>query len=187
MNASSHAPQRRVAGTFFSGNKLDSAIRSLLDNGFNKDQIDLLCTEEAVREKLKEDYICISAIADDEDATRFVEKEGTASTVSATIGGLSLAGGAIGGGAIIASAGLLGGPVAVATAASTVAGGLGALAGAFISKSDVDILQDELDAGHIVLLVQTQEGRQKDIAQRILTEVSEIEAKVLEPASPVNA
>lgn len=187
MNASSRVPKRRVAGTFFSGNKLDSAIKALLDNGFEKDQIDMLCTEETVRDKLKQDYVCIGAIADDEDATRFVEKEGTASTVSATIGGLSLAGGAIGGGAIIASAGLLGGPVAVATAASTVAGGLGALAGAFISKSDVDILQDELNAGHILLLVQTEEGRQKDTAERILTEVSEIKARVLEPASPVNA
>lgn len=113
---------------------------------------------------------------------RYVENEGTPSTVSSTIGGLSLTAGAVGGGAIVASAGIFGGAIAVATAASVVVSGIGALAGAFISKSDADALQNELDAGHIILLVRTSEDRIKDEVVALLSEKSGLRAKVLAAA-----
>ncbi len=174
--------ERDIAAVFFDGENLNGAIEALLKAGIAKENLSLLCTEQAVKERLQADYSCVAAIEDDGSVVRYVENEGTASTVSSTIGGLSLAATAAGGGAIIASAGIFGGAVAVATAASVVVGGVGALASAFISQSDADALQSELDAGHIVLLVRTGEDRVKDEVIALLGDHSGLDARVLQAA-----
>ncbi len=174
--------ERDIAAVFFDGEKLSDAIEALLAAGIERTKLSLLCTEDAVKERLQADYKCVAGIKDEGSVIRYVENEGTPSTVSSTFGGLSLAATAVGGGAIIASAGIFGGAVAVATAASVVVGGVGALAGAAISQTDADALQSELDAGHIVLLVRTGEDRLKDEVVALLEDHSGVSARVLQPA-----
>lgn len=182
MSNTTEEIKRDVAAVFFDGKNLDNAIKDLLALGIAKEQVSLLCNEQVVKEKLQADYKSVNKVNDGGSMERYVENEGAASTVSATIGGLSLAGSAVGGGAIVASAAIFGGALAVATAASVVVGGIGAVVGAFISKSDADVLKNELDAGHIILLVRVGENRMKDEVVELLSGHSGMNARVLQPA-----
>ena len=174
--------ERDIAAVFVDGESLNDAVSAVLKTGIEKGKLSLLCAEDAVKQRLQADYSCVGELTDSGSMVRYVENEGTPSTVSSTIGGLSLAATAVGGGAIIASAGIFGGAVAVATAASVVVGGVGALAGAFISQTDADALQSELDAGHIVLLVRTGEDRMKDKVLAALDDCASMDARVLQAA-----
>ncbi len=172
--------ERDIAATFFDAKSLSNAMDNILALGIERDQLGLLCSETALKEKLNSDYDIETATAEGNVAARYVKKEGVSSTVSATFGGLSIVASAIGGGVLVASAGIFGGALAVATAGSVIVSGLGAIAGSAISTSDADTIQNELDAGHIVLLVRTQEDRTKDRVIATLKEASGLDPLVLE-------
>lgn len=164
--------QQDVVASFVDGERLNQAVKRLLDAGIENKQISLLCTEQSVMDKLQDDFDVVNEANSNEKLERFVAKEGTSSTVAATVGGLSLAATTAGGAAIIASAGVFGGAVAVATATAAVVGSIGALTGVAISQSDADKLQEELDDGHILLVVRTGEDRQKDEVVELLQQCS---------------
>lgn len=182
MNHTVNNLERDIAAVFFTKEKVELAIEALQDAGVQKEQISLLCTEHTVRERLAASYEEFGDTEKDRASVHGSEERVSPSTVTATVGGLSLTASAIGGGALVASAGIFGGAVAVATVAAVTVSGLGAMAVAFMTPSDAEGLQHELDAGRIILLVRTGENRQRDEALRLLSDVSEIEAKVLREA-----
>lgn len=176
MSAAAGEIQRDIAAVFFTTEKLTEGINALQVLGLENKEISLLCSEQAAQTLQNNDFN-FSPEPSTQDA--HAGSEGTASTVSATFGSLSLVASAVGGAAIVASAGIFGGAVAVATAASVVAGGLGALAGSFMSKSDADALQNEIDAGHYVLVARTEESALKDRVVESLETTSGVSARIL--------
>jgi hypothetical protein len=175
---------RDVVGIFFGSERLQGAINNLTMEGIDSTRIGILCSEETTREKLSHVYGEVAVedgSGNPDNQCRFeIKSDSVATAPYATIGGLSLVATALGGGAIVASAGVLGGALVVATAASTVAAGLGAVAGAAISESEKNTIQHELDKGHILLWVRVKESKEKERAMHILHESSELEPIVLE-------
>lgn len=179
MGTATSEIHRDIAAVFFTKEKLAEATNELSALGLKDGEISLLCTEQASK-TLQNDFSQPTArSATQGKHADLVQEEGSASTVSATFGGLSLVATSVGGAAIVASAGIFGGAVAVATAASVVAGGLGALAGAFMSKSDADVLQNEIDAGHFVLVVRAPESELKDQVIASLEQTSGVSVRQL--------
>lgn len=174
--------KRDIASVFVNGEDLNDAIKAVLHIGIEEDKISLLCTEDADRVRSQSDNSCVGEVEDSGSTMRYVENEGTSGTVFSTVGGLPSAATAVASGAIIDSAKIFGTAVAVATATSVVVGGIGALAGAFISQNEADALQSELDAGHLVLLVRDGENRMKGKVIAALDGCSALDARVFQAA-----
>lgn len=170
-----------TVGVFFDANLLQTAVEKLKEAGITDSQLGILCSESSLNAKLGHLYQRINRDADDSETPDidFVQEEAVGDTPYAAFGALSLVAGALGGGALVTSAGVLGGALAVATAVSAVVGGLGALTAGIMSKSDAEELQEQIDAGHILLFVRTGEDRQKDQVSDIIEQVSEIAPRQL--------
>ncbi len=177
MNSISNQEIKKdLVAVFFDAQTLESAISDLHEIGATDDQLGLLCSEDSLQGKLGHIYKRLTAKsgADDPD-TFFVENESVGSTPYAAIGGLTFVASAIGGGAIVASAGIFGGALAAATAAPVVVGLAGLLAGTIMSKNSAESLQEQVDAGHILLFVRTGENKFKDEVMKVLEKHSGVD------------
>lgn len=168
---------------FFEKANLEAAVGQLKEIGIADEQMGLLCSESCLSSKLEHLHAQLKQQSGNPDAPNVKSIDGEALNVApyATFGAFTFVGGVLGGGALVASAGVLGGAVAVAAAASTVVGGIGALTAGILSQSDAENLQEQLDAGHMLLFVRTGEDRQKDQVLEILAEHSGIKPRVLTP------
>ena len=148
---------REAVGVFDSAEALDAVIDELESSGFDRNEISLLATEEAVEKKLGHRYSKVAELEDDATVPRtaYVSAESTGDAEGALIGGLLYVGAIATAGAIVASGGTL---AAVITGAA-LAGGTGGLAGAVLAKLVGDhharYLQKQLDHGGLLLWVRT--------------------------------
>jgi len=167
--------KKDLVAVFFDAQTLENTINELSNLGVTKDQLGILCAEESLNGKLGHIYERVSKeTGSDDPDTRFVERESVGTTPYAAIGGLTFVGSALGGGAIVASAAVFGGALAAATAAPVVVGLAGLLAGTIMSKTDSESLQEQIDAGHILLFVRTGEDKFKNEVTAILNKHSGI-------------
>jgi outer membrane lipoprotein SlyB len=173
--------KKDLIGVFFDAHKLEDAISDLHKIGVTEDHLGILCAEESLTGKLGHIYNRVSAQTGENDPdTVFVQRESIGSTPYAAIGGLSFVASAIGGGAIVASAGIFGGALAAATAGPVVVGLAGLLAGTLMSKTDSESLQEQVDSGHILLFVRTGENRFKDEVSKLLEKHSAVKITELD-------
>ena len=145
MTRKSATPSIREAiGIFFDAKHLEAAITDLKSKGFRDEDLGLLAGENTVREKLGHLYTDVNKDQASPDApnTAFVARDSIGDTAHALFGTLYIVGSAIAGGAVVATAGILGGALAVAAATTAVFGGIGVVLGAIISKSDAEYLEE---------------------------------------------
>ena len=120
MNEKSRTALREAVGVFSSADKMETAIEDLQENGFDRAEISLLASEEAVRAKLGHRFYDAKDLEDDPDVPRtaFVSTEALGDAEGALIGGLMYAGALAAAGMTVASGGAFG-----ALLAATIAGG----------------------------------------------------------------
>ncbi|MEZ5491115.1 MAG: hypothetical protein R3F50_12465 [Gammaproteobacteria bacterium] len=173
-------PIREAVGIFFDSHKLEETIKDLQESGFQHDEIGLLAGKFTVREKLGHLYEEINEDADSSGApdTAFVAKESVGDTVHALLGTLYLTGAAVAGGAVVASAGILGGAIAAAAATTAVFSGVGALLAVIIHESDAEYLEEQVDEGHLLLFVRTQDEEREELAVNILSRHAAFDPRV---------
>lgn len=171
---------REAIGIFFEADKLEEAIVDLKASGFHKEQLGLLAGEFTVRDKLGHLYTEVNTNKDDSQSpnTSFVAKESVDDTVHGLLGTLYMVGTALAGGAVVASAGILGGAVAVATATTAVFGGMGAVLVSIIHKSDAEYLEEQVNEGHLVLFVRTRDKKEENSAVEILARHSAFDPRI---------
>ncbi|MEX2468213.1 MAG: hypothetical protein WD396_00520 [Pseudohongiellaceae bacterium] len=171
---------REAVGIFFDSKKLEEAIRDLQQAGFEHKEIGLLAGEHTVKDKLGHVYAEYHHDTDDDEGpkTAFVHKEAVGDTVHALLGTLYFVGAAVAGGAVVASAGILGGAVAAAVATTAVFGGVGALLGSIIHESDAEFLEEQVDEGHLLLFVRTNGAEKERLALDVLNRRSAFDAKI---------
>lgn len=128
LRAEQRSEMREVVGVFKSVDQLQAAIDDLMLSGFDRAQISVLASEDAVREKLGREYLPVSKLEDNPDTprTEYVSPESRNEAKAALIGGLFYLGAAGAAFATLASGG------AFATAA--VAGSGGAFLGAVLAQ-----------------------------------------------------
>ena len=181
MNSKTESlPIREAVGIFFDTKKLEETIAELKSSGFESDELGLLAGEHTVRENLGYIYAEVNKNETSPSApnTAFVAKESKGDIPHAMFGSLYLVGTALAGGAVVASAGILGGAVAVAVATTAVFGGVGAVLAGIIHESDAEYLEEQVDEGHLLLFIRTRDTEHENLALKILSKHAAFDPRI---------
>jgi len=173
---------REAVGIFFDRQHLEDALQELQASGFVQDEIGLLAGERAVNKSLSDIYDQYNS-ADDESAapeTAFVKKDSLGDTFRSLSGGLVFTGTTTAMGAAVISAGVFGGAVLAAATGAAAVLGVGALAGAVIHKSDAEYLEEQVDAGHLLMFVRVSSADEEQRAVKILSRHEGYDARIIE-------
>jgi hypothetical protein len=159
---------REAVSVFQTADALQEAIDELQESGFDRSQLSLMASEQAVEAKLGHKYQRVVQLEDDDTVPRvaYVSPESIGDAEGALIGGLLYIG--VGVGAVLASAGAL----ATAITGGVLGGGAGAVIGSVLAKLVSDhharYLQDQLDHGGLLLWVRTWDDEDEKRAVSIL-------------------
>jgi len=170
--ASESAPTdaREVVGVFHSAEDLESAIDELLSSGFDRAELSLLASEEAVAQKLGGSYRTASEMADDPAVPRiaFVSTAAIGDAEGGLIAALAYLGATAAVGAVVLS----GGALAVTIAAAVLAGGTGGLVGSALARwvghHHAAYLHGQIENGGLLLWVRTWDARDEERALEIV-------------------
>jgi hypothetical protein len=144
-----------VVGVFHKAEDLESAIDELLRSGFDRAELSLLASENAVATKLGGYYRSTQEMADDPAVPRaaFVSTAAIGDAQGALIGGLAYIGATVAIGAVVMS----GGALAAAVAGALLAGGTGAVLGSvlahWVGDHHAAYLHDQVENGGLLLWV----------------------------------
>jgi hypothetical protein len=164
---------REVAAVFRSRDALEEAVKALLIKGFDRADIDLMASIDAVREKLGEIYANPEALPDLPGIPRqaFVARDDKAALVAGIAGILSYVGATAAAIGVVASGGALALALAAAAAGGTATGALGlALVHRILGHEAGAEIQHALDTGGLVVWVRVRSPEQEEAAQNILRE-----------------
>jgi hypothetical protein len=164
-------PDREAVAVFDSAETMQTAIDDLLDSGFDRAELSLLASEEAVEKKLGHLYRRVESLEDDPDTPRtmYVSPESIGDAEGALIGGpLYIAAGVAAGAVIFA-----GGPILAAVAGAAAAGGAAAFAGTVLARMlgrhHADYLHDQIEHGGLLLWVHLRDAEREKRAVDILS------------------
>lgn len=154
-----------IAGVFGSREDLDGAVDDLLLTGFDRADIDLMASRDAVREKLGKIYIATEELPDIRSVPRraYVARHDATGALVLVAGVLTTVGVTAAALSIVAS----GGALALALAASAI-GGAGALIARHLGRERAKELETQMTAGGLVLWVRTRSAEREAKAQQIL-------------------
>ncbi|MGJ0502146.1 MAG: hypothetical protein ACR65X_00090 [Methylocystis sp.] len=161
---------REVVGVFKNADTLQEAIDELMSSGFDRAEISLLASEEAVDEKLGHKYKKVTELEDESAAprTHYVSVESIGDAQGGVIGGLVYVGAGAAISAIFASGGALATVIAGALLAGGSAGVLGAALARLIGEHHAKHLEEQLRHGGLLLWVRTWDAERERLAREIL-------------------
>jgi hypothetical protein len=181
---------REAVGVFHDRDSFQSAVEDLQSAGFDRSELSLLASEQAVEAKLGHAFRKVQELEDDAAVPRaaFVGDHSLAEGRTGIIGGLAYIGAVAAAGAVVAS----GGSLAAAIAATAVAGGSGGLLGgwaaSFLGDDRAHQLQHQLDRGGLLLWVRVRDEAHENRALEILRRTGGEDVHVHQiPASAVPA
>ena len=157
-----------AVAVFYDVSDLDAAVDELRAGGFDKDDISLLATEQAVNRKLGHRYERVEELEDDPAAPRVAYRTRTSlgESEDRLIGSLTYLPAVVAAGTVVASAGV----VAAAVTGTAIAGALiGTVLSHWLDKSHAEHLQEQLDRGGLLLWVRTPDAESQQRALAILT------------------
>ena len=159
-----------VVGIFHRAEDLESTIDELLSSGFDRAELSLLASEQAVERKLGRYYRPAAEMADDRTNPRaaFVSTAAIGDAEGGLIGGLAYVGATVAAGAVVMS----GGALAATLVAAAVAGGAGGLIGSVLARwvghHHSQYLHEQIDNGGLLLWVRAWTAADEERAQMIL-------------------
>lgn len=165
---------REAVGIFHSEENLQAAIDDLLTNGFDRADLSLLASDEAVREKLGHGFTSVTELEDNTavPTTAYIATESLGDAQGSVIGGLIYVGALAALIPVVAS----GGAISAAVLATTIAGGTGGVIGKAIARvlgqRHADHIESQLRKGGLLLWVRTWDESDENRAIRILTRYS---------------
>ena len=175
---------REAVAVFEDVGDLDEAVRGLLDSGFGSDDLSLLAGRHTVERKLGHAYQKVEELEDDPNVPRIAYRKpiDPAAAEGNYIGAITWAPPLLAAGAVVASTGLITGLVVGAA----VAGGLAAnVLGHVVDQRHANWLQEQLDAGGILLWVRVKDDEAAELAVHILTRhaVHDVHIHEVDPVS----
>jgi len=173
---------REAVGIFFESKHLHEAVDELVSVGFDFADLGLLAGQYTVKQRLGDFYNQINESADSDagPSTAFVANESMGDTVHAFLGTLFFAGTTAASGAVVASAAVLGGSLLPAVAGAAALGAIGGALSLIIHQSDAEHLEEQVDEGHLLLFVRTQDSDEETKAVEILSRHGAYEARIYE-------
>lgn len=148
---------REAVGFFESETALQETIDDLLSHGFDRAEISVLASVEAIEEKLNSFFDKVSTLEDDPKVPHvaYVAKEDIGNAEGAVIGGLMYVGALIG----IIPVVISGGALAAVLMAGAIGGGVGTAIGAIfaglIGQHHSEYISEQLQHGGLLLWVRT--------------------------------
>jgi len=175
---------REAVAVFEDVGDLDEAVRALLATGFAEDDLSLLARRRTVEHKLGHTYENVEELEDDPNVPRVAYRRpvDAAAAEGNYIGAITWAPPLLAAGAVVASTGIVTGLVIGAA----VAGGIAAnVLGHFIDHRHAAWLQEQLDAGGILLWVRLRDEAAAETALKILTRhaVHDVHIHEIDPVS----
>lgn len=159
---------REVLGVFHDRKGFENAIDDLLGSGFDRAELSLLASDEAIEAKLGHAYQRVQELEEDAKVPRVAFIDSLAEVKTGAIGGLAYIGAIAAVGAVVAS----GGALATAIAAAALAGGGGGMLGSLLirhlGESRAHQLQHQLEHGGLLLWVHVRDSSHEDRATQIL-------------------
>jgi outer membrane lipoprotein SlyB len=161
---------RELAGVFRTRETLEEAVDALLRAGFDRADVDLMASADAVVEKLGRLYAPAQELADVQDVPRraFLAREDVTLPLAGAAGILTYIGATAAAAGVVASGGALAAAAASAAAGGAVAGGIGALIARALGRKRARELEMQLVTGGLVLWVRVRSPDQEQKAQQIL-------------------
>ena len=170
----SQETRTEAVGVFDGAASLQAAIDELLNSGFDRAEISLLASEQAVMDKLGHAYRKAEDLEDDPSVPRaaWVSTEAIGDAEGGLIGGLVYVGALAAAGAVVASGGTLAGAIAGAAMAGGAGGLIGSVLAKLVGDHHANYLQEQLDHGGLLLWVRTRDGEHETRATGILSKHS---------------
>lgn len=170
----SQESQTEAVAVFDDAESFQGAIDELLSSGFNRAELSLLASDEAIEEKLGHMYQRAQEVEDDTTVPRaaYVSTEAIGDAEGALIGGLAYVGALASAGAIVASGGTLAGAIAAAAMAGGAGGLIGSALAKLVGEHHADHIQDQLSRGGLLLWVRTWDKDREARALEILSKHS---------------
>ena len=164
------AAVREVVGVFRDERALETAIDDLQECGFDRADISLLASEQAVIDKLGHAYGKVTEIEDDLTVPRvaYVSKEDVGAADGGVIGALVYVGAIAGAGAVLASGGALGAALLWAALAGGTGGAVGFGLARWIDRQRAQRLSEQLEKGGLLLWVHCRSPECEAKALRVL-------------------
>jgi uncharacterized protein YdbL (DUF1318 family) len=161
---------REAVGVFHSAQQLECAVEALEENGFDRAEISLLASQEAVREKLGHHFYDAKSLEDDPKVPRtaFVSTASVGDAEGALIGGLTYVGALAAAGAVVASGGALAMTLAAAMTGGASGGLIGGLLAGIVGEQHAAALQRQLERGGLLVWVRTATEAEEARACKVL-------------------
>jgi hypothetical protein len=161
---------REAVGVFQTAPQMEAAIEELEEHGFDRAEISLLASDEAVRQKLGHRFYDTKSLEDDPAVPRtaFVSTESMGDAEGALIGGLMYVGALAAAGVVVASGGAFGALLTAAVAGTASGGLIGGVLAAFVGDQHAKSIQDQLDRGGLLVWARTPSSADEQKAVDIL-------------------
>lgn len=146
---------REAVAVFRDERALAEAVDDLEEHGFDRREISLMASEQAVKDKLGDRYQRIEDAADDPATPRkpYVGAEDRGTGEGALIGGLGYVGAAAAGAAVVASGGAVAAAIAAVVAGGAGGGAVGGLLARWVGRRHADDVEEHLRRGGLLLWV----------------------------------
>jgi hypothetical protein len=165
-----HRTLTEAVGLFHSASDLEAAVDDLLTQGFNRAELSVMASEQAIAEKLHEKYTSVRDLEDRADVptTAYIARESLGAVEGGLIGALVYIPALVGASTVVAS----GGALAAAVAAAAIYGGTGAALGTLLAvlvgRDHAEKIAAHLEHGGLLLWVRTWDEQKEQRALAIL-------------------
>jgi len=173
---------REAVAVFHDEQTMDAAIDDLEEHGFDRADVSLMASEQAIESKLGHRYERLDEIADDPSAPRtvVVTPEERGAGEGALIGGLAYVGAVAAAGAVVASGGALL-PAALAALGAGAGGGvLGGVLAHRLGEQHARETMEHLTRGGLLLWVHCRDAEHEKTAVDVLSGYSDRPVRVHE-------
>jgi len=154
---------REAIGVFYKEPPLSSAIAELLASGFKHTELALLANKQIVDQSLGDLYSRTNEDADtgESPGIAFVDKDALGETAHSLGGGVFFVAVCVVMGCLVLATALIGGAMLAAIGAIVAVGAIGAMAATVGYQSSTEKLKEQVDKGHILLIVRVAEPRRE--------------------------
>jgi hypothetical protein len=161
---------REAVAVFHDPEALQGAIDELLSSGFDRAELSLLASEQAIETKLGHSYRKVAELEDDPRVPRtaYVSVESIGDAEGGLIGGLMYIGAVAAASGVVASGGTLAGAFLAAAMAGIGGGLIGSGLALFVGQHHAEYLQRQLERGGLLLWVRTRDPEHERRASQIL-------------------
>ncbi len=180
MTEQPYSTVTEAVAVFSSEQQLEQAADELMSHGFDRADVSLLASEQAIIEKLGHRYRSVRELEDNPNVptTAFVTEEGLGAAEGGIIGSLLYLPAVAGIAAVVASGGTLAAAIAAAVILGGVGGGLGTVLARLVGDQHGEKIASEIEHGGLLLFVRTPSPEMEEKAKDILSRAGGRDAHV---------